>query len=159
VSSYDPLKPDDEGQPQSCFLWAGVVLVICLAAGTYAVYRLAQKPPDTTAVTASSGRLTLQDDDGGNLTVVDLRQKPELWYRVTLEDAPVGSKLALSCDWIDPNGNVAHHNHYQTREIDRTVWPTHARYQLTPNSPTGTWTVKLSLDGRVLHAMTFELRN
>ena len=159
MSADDSLKPDAEGQPRSSAPWATLLVMVCLAIGGYAACRLTQQPPDTISVTASSGRLTLKEDDGGNLTVVNLQQKPELWYRVTLENAPVGNKLALSCDWIDPHGEVAHQNHYETREIDRTVWPTHARYQLPPGSPTGSWTVQLSLEGRVLHSMTFELRD
>jgi hypothetical protein len=134
-------------------------LVVGLAAVGYVGYCLIQQPADTTAVTASSGRLTLKEDDGGNLTVVERRQQPELWYRVLLDHAPVGNKLTLSCDWVDPQGNVAHQNHYETRTIDRPVWPTHTRYHVTANAPTGSWTVRLSLDGRVLHSLKFELRD
>jgi hypothetical protein len=134
-------------------------LVVCLAVGVYLTFRLIQKPPAATPVTASSGRLTLKDDDNGDLAVVDRKKEPELWYRVTLENAPIGSKLALSCDWIDPQGKVVHRNRYETREIDRPVWPTHARYQLTPNAPAGTWTVRLYQADRVLHSKTFEVRD
>jgi hypothetical protein len=123
------------------------------------VYRVARKPPSTAAVTASSGRLTREEDNGGDLAAVSRREGPEIWYRVTLAGAPVGAKLSLTCDWIDPAGRVAHQNHYETRVIDRPVWPTHARYRLGPGSTTGTWTVRLALDGRVLHSTTFEVRD
>jgi hypothetical protein len=134
-------------------------VIVALVAAGYVIYRMASKPPATASVTASSGRLTRDSDDGGHLAAVSRRERPEVWYRVTLAGAPVGAQLDLICDWSDPAGRVAHRNRYRTRVIDRPAWPTHARYRLGPGSPTGTWTVRLGLDGRVLHATSFEVRD
>ncbi len=91
------------------------------------------------------------------MTSIDRTAKPEIWFRVTLENAPVGKTLTLDCDWIDPAGNVVHQNHYSTKEIDRPRWPTHAHYQFGPASPLGKWVVKLSHEGNMLKMLTFDV--
>jgi hypothetical protein len=148
-------------QPRT-FPWLPLLVGVVLLAGV-AYYFLAMRsgaPPGAVAtlVTAQSGRLTYENDDGGNLPSVSRQDRKELWYRVDLDHAPIGSTLTLDCDWIDPSGKVAHHNHYPTKEIDKSVWPTHARYLLPADAPAGTWTVKLSLDGRVLNTLKFEVK-
>ena len=67
-----------------------------------------QAPPDFSLVSAQQSRLTLEKDDGATLAAVDRERSPDLYYRVTLENAPLGTQLDLSCDWIDPAGRVAH---------------------------------------------------
>jgi hypothetical protein len=90
---------------------------------------------------------------------VDRQARPEIWYRVTLDHAPLGASLSLTCEWVAPDGSVAHRNRYQTRVIDKEPWPTHARHRFGPSSPTGRWTVRLVLDSRVLHSLTFKLED
>jgi hypothetical protein len=135
--------------------WGAIVLLLLMCAGNFTWARFLQ----SANVRASSGRLTLKKDDGGTLKIVDRHQAPELWYRVTLEEAPVTRKLALTCDWTSPAGKVVRRNRYETKEITRATWPTYARFQLTPDAPTGTWTVRLLLEGRQLHSLTFEVRD
>jgi hypothetical protein len=152
-------SPIVEPPPRSPRPWIMLILVLGVVVAGYGVSRIVGRASSTSAVTASSGRLTLEKDDGGNITAVSRRERPELWFRVTLAGAPVGSKLTLTCDWVDPTANLAHRNRYKTRAIDRPSWPTHARFRVGPGSPTGTWTVRLSLDGRVLRTTTFEVRD
>jgi hypothetical protein len=159
VSSAEPFPsdlPPAPRPPYGCFLIAGLIL---LAGVGVAVYLYSRPSPSLEGITASAGRLTLEKDDGADLKWIDRKSGPELWYRVTLRDVPLGIQLDLQCDWIDPAGTVVHRNRYQTRTIDKAVWPTHAKCRIRPDAPTGTWTVKLSLEGRVLHSTTFEVRD
>ncbi len=75
-----------------------------------------------TQITAQSTRITLVQDDGGNLSTVSRQVNTDLYYRVTLSNAPVGQKLSLSCNWIDPSGRIVHQNHYQTKDITTPIW-------------------------------------
>jgi hypothetical protein len=159
VSTGDQQTWDSESAERSRSRWIFLVVALILLGGAALVYFWNQQHPDTTNLTASSGRLTLEADDGGSLAVVDRQSKPEVWYRVVLENAPVGAKLTLKCDWITPSGNIAHQNRYQTHPIDKEVWPTHARYRFGPASPAGVWRVELSLDDRVLHSLTFRVQD
>jgi hypothetical protein len=137
-----------------------VVLLLLVIGGGVAVYFLTRNPPPALDdVRATEGRLTLADDDGKSLEAVDREERPELWYRVMLDGAPVGATLDLSCDWVGPDGRVAHRNHYTTRQIDRPNWPTHARYRIEANSPVGVWTVRLKYGARVLHSNTFKVHS
>ncbi len=128
-----------------------------IAAATLFVWN--RDRPNFDQVTASAGRIGLEQDDGGHRPLVDRRQRQELWYRVTLEQVPAGAGIPLECEWAAPDGRIAHRNKYQTRAIDKTPWVTHARYQLTADAPLGTWTVKLLLRGRMLHSTKFELQD
>jgi hypothetical protein len=65
-------------------------------------------------VSTGSNRITLTQDDGADLRNITPQNSPEIVYRVTLKDAPVGQKLDLKCNWINPNGEIVHQNRYQT---------------------------------------------
>jgi hypothetical protein len=75
-----------------------------------------------------------------------------------LKDAPVGKKISLSCDWIDPSGQVVKQNRYQTREIDKPIWNTHCRYQIGTAASTGNWQVKMFLENRAIGSASFEVK-
>src|SRR5262245_48317360 len=80
------------------------------------------------ALRAGAARLTLAQDDGRrSLAKVGRRREPELWYRVTLEEAALGAPQRLRCEWTDPTGRVMHENRYETKPIDHLPWETHAR--------------------------------
>lgn len=89
-------------------------------------------------ISGSQSRITLAKDSGDNFTVFDRQERPHLYYRVTLQNAPQGDKLSLGCDWIDSTGQVVHQNRYQTKTINKDIWPTYCRYQLgMPNQALG----------------------
>jgi hypothetical protein len=138
---------------------AAAVVVVLVVGGICTWYYVKSRAEEMNAVTASSGRVTLEKDNGDSLETIGRKEEPEIWYRVTLENAPIGRELALTCEWIDPSGRVAQRNQYQTKEITRTPWPTHARYRLRPDAPLGSWTVRLLLDGRELRTRTFMVRD
>jgi hypothetical protein len=153
-----PLNPwREDGRPRWGCIATAAVAVVLVAGGIYIWYHRDGRNQVDAAVNASAGRLTFEKDDGGNLAVIGRKGQPEVWYRVTLEDAPIGRELALTCEWVDPSGRVIHRNRYKTKEITRTPWPTHARYRLGPEAPLGTWRVRLLLDGRELRTLTFKV--
>jgi hypothetical protein len=109
-------------------------------------------------VSIQQNRITSVQDDGGNLTVISRQNNPEIFYRTTLKDAPIGKKLSLSCDWIDPSGQVVKQNHYQTRQIDKPIWNTHCRYQIGRAAATGNWQVKMFVESRAIGSASFQVK-
>lgn len=139
--------------------WIGVGVALAIVASIAATTIFIQNQQQALAkVSASQSRITLTQDNGGNLTTVDRQSNSRVYYRVTLQQAPVGRKLDLQCNWIDPSGQIARQNRYQTRNIDREVWPTRCRYQIGSASPAGTWKVEMYLGDRLLDSTTFEVR-
>lgn len=109
-------------------------------------------------ISVQQNRITLTQDNGGNLTVIPRQNNPEIFYRATLKDAPIGKKLSLSCDWIDPKGQIVKQNRYQTREIDKSIWNTHCRYQIGNAAATGNWQVKMFLNDRAIGSTSFQVK-
>src|SRR4028118_1756624 len=109
-------------------------------------------------VSIQQNRITSVQDDGGNLTVIFRQNNPEIFYRTTLKDAPIGKKLSLSCDWIDPSGQVVKQNHYQTRKINKPIWNTQCRYQIGTAAATGNWQVKMFVESRAIGSASFEVK-
>lgn len=108
-------------------------------------------------ISAQRDRLTLTQDDGGNLTTIPRQINGEIFYRVTLSDAPVGQELSLSCNWIDPSGQIVHQNQYQTRTITTPVWTTYCRHTVGAAAPVGQWQVQMVLGDRLLSGATFNV--
>jgi hypothetical protein len=105
-------------------------------------------------VSAQQDRITLESNNG-NLKNISRQSNAELFYRVTLKDAPIGKKLSLSCNWIDPSGQVVKQNNYQTREIQTSVWDTFCRYSINSTATVGNWQVEMFLEGRKISEETF----
>jgi hypothetical protein len=146
----------DRQQQQRKWLVIGGVSVAALAIAT--ALGLNQTHQQALAqVTAQRDRLTLAQDDGGTLRSVD-RNAGELYYRVTLNQAPLGQKLPLSCTWTAPQGQVAQQTQYQTKPIETPIWNTHCRTTLGPSAAAGSWRVKLTLNGRLISDERFDLR-
>ncbi len=104
-------------------------------------------------VIATQDRITLAQDNAENLRSVD--RGTEIAYRVTLDNAPVGEKLSLTCNWLDPTGKVVHTNRFETKNITTSVWNTQCRYQLPVNVATGAWQVQIQLGDRTLQKSPF----
>ncbi|MBE9248772.1 DUF3859 domain-containing protein [Dolichospermum sp. LEGE 00240] len=105
-------------------------------------------------VSAQQDRITLESNNG-NLNNISRSANAELFYRVTLKDAPVGKKLNLSCHWIDPSGQIVKQNNYQTREVKTSVWETFCRYTINSPANVGNWQVEMFLDNRKISQETF----
>ncbi|WYM01030.1 MAG: DUF3859 domain-containing protein [Gloeotrichia echinulata CP02] len=132
---------------------AAVVVVI---AGT--VFSIQQHNSVLERVSTQRNRITLTQDDGGDLRNISRQNNSEVFYRVTLKDAPLGEKLDLSCNWIDPSGQIVKENRYQTREIDKAIWDTHCRYIIGSASTPGKWKVRIFVQGRQLSETEFEVK-
>lgn len=134
--------------------------VAAAAAGAIALtgFYIQQNRQAIDRVSIQQNRITSVQDDGGNLTVISRQNNPEIFYRTTLKDAPIGKKLSLSCDWIDPSGQVVKQNRYQTRQIDKPIWNTQCRYQIGTAAATGNWQVKMFLENRAIGSASFEVK-
>jgi len=131
----------------------GVAAAVIMAIGL-TVFFHQQKSSLLANVSAQQDKITLKSNNE-NLKNISRQANSELVYRVTLKDAPIGKKLNLSCNWIDPNGQVVKQNQYQTREIKTSVWDTFCRYSINPTIPVGNWQVQMLLEGRKISEETF----
>lgn len=133
---------------------ASVALVGAIAATTVFIQ---QRQQAIANVYTYQSRITLSQENGGNVSVIERQVNPKVYYHVTLNEAPVGEKLSLTCDWIAPNG-VAHQSRYQTRQVDNAVWSTYCYHQLSPGAATGNWRVQMSLKDRPLSSSSFVVK-
>jgi hypothetical protein len=115
-------------------------------------------PKPVTPLVASQDRITLTEDNGGNLMTIDRQSNPEVVYRVRLSNAPVGERLNLSCNWIAPGGEVVHQNRYQTQTVTTPVWNTVCRYSINSADPPGQWQVQMEQNGRVVEQAELDVK-
>jgi hypothetical protein len=132
----------------------GIAAVLIAIAGTSLFFQ--NKAQTVAKVSVSRDRITLLLDQGENLKVVS--KGTEIAYRVTLSDAPLGERLPLQCNWLDPAGKVAHSSSYGTRSITTPVWSTQCRYQLPLEAATGTWQVQIKTGDRLLKQAPFDVK-
>jgi hypothetical protein len=132
---------------------ASVAALVIAGVGTSLF--LQNKAQTVAKVNVSRDRLTLIQDQGENLKVVS--KGTEVAYRVTLGDAPVGDKLALHCNWLDPTGKTLHSSRFETKNITTPIWNTQCRYQLPLDAPTGAWQVQLKTGDRLLKQAPFDV--
>ncbi|NEQ71784.1 MAG: hypothetical protein F6K23_01015 [Okeania sp. SIO2C9] len=137
----------------------GVLGLLVVIAASFLWFQTQKQVLNNVYANSGQSQLTLETNSGIEmLIVVDSQQNPEVFYRVTLQDAPVGKKLSLGCKWINPNGEISHQNSYQTKEINREIWPTYCRYQFNPVSPAGNWQVEMYLGDRLLSQTEFTVK-
>ena len=109
-------------------------------------------------VASTEDRISLSKKGGDSLSQVNRQINPRVYYQVTLKNAPIGSQLALQCDWTNPNGQIVHQSKYQTRTIDTAVWNTNCFYDLGSAAQPGNWEVRMSLDGRAIGSEPFVVK-
>lgn len=109
-------------------------------------------------VSSIQDRITYAEDEGRELVLLERASTPMVYYRVTLQNAPIGRKLSLGCNWMNPNGQIVHQNRYETKRIDKEVWNTYCRYSLTTNAAVGTWEVKMLLGDKTLSSTSFQVK-
>lgn len=135
----------------------GVIVSLLVVVGL-AVFFVRQHNSAIAKVQAQDDRITLEQDNGDSFKVIERQNSPQVVYRVTLKEAPIGKSLDLSCNWINPNGEVVKQNRYQTRNITTSVWNTRCRYTLNSSAPVGNWQVEMLLNGRRLSEADFEVQ-
>jgi hypothetical protein len=107
-------------------------------------------------VTATEARITLVQDEGENLQTVT--RGSQVAYRVTLSNAPVGDKLNLTCNWLNPSGQIAHTNRFETKNITTPVWNTQCRYTMPIGANTGSWKVQMLVGDKLLEQAPFDTK-
>ncbi len=132
---------------------ASIAAVVVLAIGTSIFFQ--NRATSISKVTASQDRLTLVQDRGDSLQTVN--RGTEIVYRVTLDNAPVGEKLSITCNWIDPTGKIDRTNRYETKQITTPTWNTQCRNLISANALTGKWQVELRVGDRVLQQAAFDV--
>ncbi|MEH2331172.1 DUF3859 domain-containing protein [Nostoc sp.] len=143
-------------QRRNRWITSGVVaIVVVVIAST--IFFMQQQSSTLSRVSAQQDRITLIQDNGADLKAISRQTNPEVLYRVTLKDAPLG-KMALSCNWIYPSGQIVKQNNYQTHEINTSVWDTQCRYTINPAATVGNWQVQMFLEGRQISDATFEVK-
>ena len=109
-------------------------------------------------ISTTQSRITLTKNSQTNIGEIDRQKNAQVFYQVTLKDAPPGDRLRLTCDWVDPSGQVVQQNNYQTQPIDKSVWATYCFRRFDNSSAVGTWQVQMSLEGRSLSRQTFVVK-
>jgi hypothetical protein len=139
-------------QRRSKMIIAGVFATVIIAMGGF--FFVNQQQSSLLAnVSVQQDKITLADNR--TLPTIDRQSNPELFYRITLKDAPIGKKLSLTCNWIDPSGKIVKQNNYQTREIKTSIWDTYCRYTINSTANVGNWKVETLLEGRKISEETF----
>jgi hypothetical protein len=131
----------------------GVIAAVIIGIGS-TVFFNQQQGSLLANVSAQQDKITLESNNE-NLKNISRQTNSELFYRVTLKNAPIGKKLALSCNWIDPTGQIVKQNNYQTREVKTSIWDTFCRYSINSNAPVGNWKVEMFLEGRKISEEPF----
>ena len=131
----------------------GVAATIIIGIG-FTVFFNQQQGSLLANISAQQDRITLELNNG-NLKNISRSANSELFYRVTLKDAPIGKKLNLSCHWIDPSGQIIKQNNYQTREVKTSIWDTFCRYTINSAANVGNWQVEMLLEGRKISEEAF----
>ena len=107
-------------------------------------------------ISAQQDQITLADKQ--KINTVSRQANSQVFYRVTLKDAPIGKKLSLGCNWINPSGQIVKQNSYQTKNITTEIWNTRCRYTIDASAPVGNWTVEMLLDGRKISEEVFTVQ-
>jgi hypothetical protein len=131
----------------------GVVAAVIIGIGS-TVFFNQQQGSLLANVSAQQDKITLESNNE-NLKNISRQTNSELFYRVTLKNAPIGKKLSLSCNWIDPTGQIVKQNNYQTREVKTSIWDTFCRYSINATAPVGNWKVEMFLEGRKISEEPF----
>ncbi|TAE58867.1 MAG: DUF3859 domain-containing protein [Nostocales cyanobacterium] len=107
-------------------------------------------------VSAQQDKISLANEQPINS--VSRQANSEVFYRVTLKDAPIGKKLSLSCNWVAPGGEIVHQNSYETKDVTTAIWNTRCKYTINSAAPVGDWKVEMFLDGRKISEENFVVK-
>ncbi|AFY54083.1 hypothetical protein Riv7116_1523 [Rivularia sp. PCC 7116] len=135
----------DKEKKRNGLIIGGVLTVLVSAiAATFFVQQ--QNNSALENIEFSQSRIGFRRNDSANLKEVERQNTPELFYNVTLQNAPVGKQVELGCNWLKPNREIAHKNSWKTKAIATEVWNTHCRYKLKEGDAAGNWIVQMTLN-------------
>lgn len=138
--------------------WVVLVLLVLAVISSWGTLRwIGARNAAIDRVGVAQARLTSAEDSRQNLSEIRSETSPTVFYRVTLKDAPLGQKLSLYCEWIDPHGQVVWRRRYDTPAVTSTTWETQCRAEFGPTSAVGMWTVEMYLLKRKLSHASFRI--
>lgn len=133
----------------------GGVMAVVLGAVAATFFVQQQHYSALARISVYDSRVGFRRNDSTHIKEIERQKTPEVFYNVTLQNAPVGKQVELGCNWLDPSRQIAHQSIWKTKTIAKEVWNTHCRYQFKQNAPTGTWIVQMTLDDEVLESQQF----
>lgn len=138
--------------------YMAIILAIVVAAFLGVGIRLwsLQKSSELEKVTASTARVTRETDNGSNSSSVT-RDGNNVFYRVTLQNVPLGQNLPLSCVFTDPMGNIFHQTTWKSRETDHSSWDTFCRCRMPESAPAGKWKVEMKIGDKLVSQSNFSV--
>ncbi len=138
----------DKQNQRNRWIIGGVAAVLISAIA--AVFFMQQQQEQAFAkIDFDNSRVGFRRNDSVSVEEIDRQKTPEVFYNVTLENAPVGKQVELGCNWVSPNREIAHRNNWKTKVIVSEVWNTHCRYKFNENDATGRWLVQMTLNDEV----------
>ncbi|MGB6296920.1 MAG: DUF3859 domain-containing protein [Rivularia sp. (in: cyanobacteria)] len=136
----------------------GGVLAVSVSAIAATFFMQQQQQQALEDINFSNSRVGFRPNDSVNLEEIYRKKTPEVFYNVTLEDAPVGKQVELGCNWVNPSREIAHQNSWKTKTINTKLWDTHCRYKFNENVPPGNWMVQMTLDDQVKTSNRFVVK-
>jgi len=133
----------------------GSVMAVVVGAVTVTFFMQQQQQQALERLNVYDSRVGFRRNDSASLEEIDRQKNPEVFYNVTLQDAPLGKQVELGCNWVDPNREIAHQNSWKTKTISKEVWNTHCRYTFKESVPPGNWLVQMTLDDEVITSNKF----
>ncbi len=133
----------------------GGVMAVVLGAVAATFFVQQQHYSALARISVYDSRVGFRRNDSNHIKEIERQKTPEVFYNVTLQNAPVGKQVELGCNWLDPSRQIAHQSIWKTKTIAKKVWNTHCRYQFKQNASTGTWIVQMTLDDEVLESQQF----
>jgi len=130
----------DKAKTKQSALIAGGVLLLALAGGGLALEHGAHVDSLAAMSVSESHVLTHDAPVGGPLSRATA---PEVTFQAVLAHAPHGEPLDLTCDWKGPSGEIERQSHWQTKPVDKDVWPTHCKRTFGASDAPGARTVSL----------------
>ena len=147
----------DNQKNRNRWIIGGITAVVLGAVGA-TFFMQKQQQQALARINVYDSRVGFGRNDSASLEEIDRRKNPEVFYNVTLQDAPLGKQVQLGCNWVDPNREIAHENSWKTKTISKEVWNTHCRYTFKENVPPGNWLVQMTLDDEVITSNKFVVK-
>ena len=136
----------------------GSVMAVVVGGVVATLFMQQQQQQALERISVYDSRVGYRKNDFASLKEIERQKNPEVFYNVTLQDAPVGKELELGCNWIDPNREIAHQNKWKIKNISKEVWKTHCRYTFNKNVPTGNWFVQMTLNDEAIISNKFVVK-
>ena len=144
-------------QTRNWLIGSAIATTLIVATAAATIFH-EQYQQEIAQIAVTQNRITLTKNSQTNIREIDRQKNSQVFYQVTLKDVPLGDRLGLTCDWVDPTGQVVQQSNYQTQLIEKPSWTTYCFHRLDRRSAVGEWQVQMSLEGRFLSHQTFVVK-